>query len=143
MLYIASDHDGWETKEYLKKYLDKKGIEYSDLSSKGHDPKDNYPEFAQAVAKSVLKDKGAFGVLVCDSGAGMSIAANRYKGIRATLLLDEWTTLRARKDEDANVAVFGRKLTKPRKAAALLSKFLRIEFSKKPRHKRRIKMLDA
>lgn len=143
MLYIASDHAGWKTKEHLKKYLDKKHVKYEDLSSKKYNPHDHYPEFAQAVAKKVLKEKGSFGVLVCDSGAGMLVAANRFKGIRATLLLNNWTTLRARKHEDANVAVFGEELTKPRTAAKLLGKFLRLDFSSADRHRKRIKMLDA
>ena len=136
MIYIASDHAGWRTKEVIKNCLAKKGKVFIDLSSPYFNPQDDYPLIAKKVARQVAKNKNSWGVLICDTGIGMSIAANRVKGIRAALVFNDWMVLRARKHEDANIIVFGEELQKPEKAVKMLEKFLRIKFSGANRHRR-------
>ncbi len=142
MIYIASDHAGWDLKEYIKKYFDKKGIKYLDLSNPYFDKKDDYPVFAKKVAGSVYKDKRSKGILICDTGIGMSIAANRKKGIRAALVFNEWMAERSRQHNDANVLVLGAELQSKKKALRMIDIFLSTPFSKAVRHRRRVKILD-
>ena len=140
MIYIGSDHAGYETKEYIKNFLEKNKIKYKDFSPKTKQG-DDYPDHAKKVAKSVAKDKGSKGILICGTGVGMTIAANRIKGVRSALLLDEYTTKKARSSNDANVACLrGWKFSKP-KATKLIKLFLKTPFDKKTRRQRRIKKL--
>ncbi len=142
MIYIASDHAGWDLKEYIKKYFNKKGVKYLDLSNPYFDKKDDYPIFGKKVANSVYKDKRSKGILICDTGIGMSIAANRKKGIRAALVFNEWMAERARQHNDANILVLGAELQSKKKTLKMIDIFLSTPFSKAARHRRRVKILD-
>jgi ribose 5-phosphate isomerase B len=141
MIYLGSDHAGFETKEAVRKYLEKKKISYVDftpLLEKG----DDYPDSARFVANSVAKNKGSRGVLVCGSGTGMAIAANRVKGVRAALAYDKFSAVMSRKDNDANVITLrGRGFSKTT-AVKLVDIWLNTKFSNEPRHKRRIAKLE-
>ncbi len=139
MLYIASDHAGWELKEKIKSYLDKKNIKYQDLSNISFDEKDDYPVFAQKLSKLVVKNK-AKGILICDTGIGMSIVANKHKGVRAALAFNEWMAERSRQHNDANILVLGAQLYGVRKAIRMIEVFLKTKFSKVSRHKKRLAM---
>jgi|TARA_B100002003_G_C13900091_1_gene438555 ribose 5-phosphate isomerase B len=141
MIYIGSDHAGYETKEYIKKFLEKGKIEFKDFSKKTK-PGDDYPDSAKKVARAVVKDKNSKGILVCGTGVGMTIAANRIKGARATLLLDEYTTKKARSSNDANVACFRGWHFSKAKSTKLIKIFLKTPFDNKSRRQRRIKKLD-
>ena len=139
-IYIGADHAGFALKEQVKAKLLHDGHEIYDLSPNYREG-DDYPVSAHAVATHVSKDPGSRGVLVCGSGVGVTIAANRVKGIRAFDAYDEATTKLAREHNDANViALSGWHLNFP-KAKKLLSVFFGTKASKAERHVRRVKQL--
>jgi ribose 5-phosphate isomerase B len=139
-LFLGADHAGFGLKEELKKWLDKSGIGYKDLSPVYTD-EDDYPEIAFAVAKKVARTKGARGILICGSGVGVAIAANRLKGVRSFDAFDERTVKLAREHNDANViALSGWHLTAT-EAQKLLKIFFVTKASTAERHKRRVKQL--
>ena len=84
MIYLGADHAGWQLKEEIKKYLEELGQPYEDLGNKELEPKDDYPDFALAVARKVVEVKGK-GILFCATGVGMCLAANKVGGIRAAV----------------------------------------------------------
>jgi ribose 5-phosphate isomerase B len=140
-IFLGADHAGFGLKEELKRWLDKTSVDYKDLSPVYTD-EDDYPEIAFAVAKKVTRAKGARGILVCGSGVGVAIAANRQKGVRAFDAFDEQTVKLAREHNDANViALSGWHLTAA-EAQKLLKIFFATKASTAERHKRRVKMLD-
>jgi ribose 5-phosphate isomerase B len=133
--FIASDHAGYELKEYLKdKYA------FIDLGT-FNDSSVDYPDYAKKLCKYVLKER-SLGVLICGTGIGMSIAANRNKGIRAALCNDVGVAELARLHNNANVLVLGGRVTKPIEASKIVKRFFDAKFSNEDKHKRRIKKLD-
>ncbi|MFA5184899.1 MAG: RpiB/LacA/LacB family sugar-phosphate isomerase [Patescibacteria group bacterium] len=139
-IYLGADHAGFGLKEELKPFLQKIGIIYMDLAPVFTD-EDDYPQIATAVAKRVAKTKDALGVLVCGSGVGVTMAANRVKGVRAFDAYDEQTVKLAREHNDANVIALSGWRQSATEAKKLLKTFFATEFSKAPRHHRRVKML--
>ena len=142
MIYIGADHAGYKLKEKVEKWLIKEGYCVEDLSpafKKG----DDYPKVGFKVAKVVVKEKDARGVLICGSGVGVAMAANRVKGARAAFVHDPKEVKMARVDEDANILTLSGWNMNLKKAQSLLKPFLTTKFSKAVRHKRRIKQLDA
>jgi len=107
--YIATDHAGIDLKDYTVELLKDKGHEVVDLGPFSKERVD-YPDFAHKVAESVLADTGTQGVLICGSGIGMSMAANRHAGIRAALCHDAYTATVARGHNDANILCFGERI---------------------------------
>ena len=101
---IASDHAGYSLKEEIKKTLDSLHVEYEDLGPQGTDSVD-YPDYARKVAEAV--QNGSRGILCCGTGIGMSIAANKFRGVRAALCSDELAARMSREHNDANVLVLG------------------------------------
>ena len=139
--YLGSDHAGYKTKEALQKYLVKKGIETIDLGA--HDEgRVDYPDFAEKVAKMVAKDKDSFGLLVCGTGIGMSIAANKVKGIRAANPFNTKTAALAREHNNANVICLSGRMYKDSDAKKILGAFLKAKPSKLVRHVKRIKKIS-
>lgn len=141
VVVIGSDHAGYRTKEAIKKALAGDGYEIVDVG--GFDPSgsDDYPPYAKDVADAVASDKSVKGILVCGSGTGMVIAANKVKGIRASVVYDAYSARMARHDNDANViALRGRKFPQ-RDAVRFARLFLKTEFSGIDRHKRRINQI--
>ena len=134
---IGSDHGGFETKEFLKQALEQMGITTDDIGTYSTESCD-YPLIADKMADVILKKQADFGVLVCGTGIGISIAANRHKGIRAALLYSEETAALAREHNDANVAVFGGRTQKKEDVLRYLEIFLATSFSGGERHCRRI-----
>ncbi len=112
MLYIASDHGGFNLKQTVTECLDAQGIEYTDLGVDSRDSVD-YPDFAAAVARKVGSSPDAQGILICGTGIGMSIAANKFPGVRAALVHDEFTARMAREHNDANILVLGGRVLEP------------------------------
>lgn len=139
MIYIASDHAGYELKNHLKRYLDKIDLEYEDLGTNSKKSVD-YPDYAKKVALKIRHTNNK-GVLICGTGTGMVIAANRFKGIRAALIYDEYSARKARQDNDSNIACLRGRNFNIRKAKHILSIWLKTNFAKKRRYKRRIKKL--
>ena len=138
--YIGSDHAGFKTKESLQKFLEKKGIQTLDLGTHDEESVD-YPDYAEKVAKKVAKDKGSFGLLICGTGIGMSIAANKVKGIRAANPFDTKTATLARAHNNANIICLSGREYKAEFAKKILNAFLNAKPSKLARHKNRVKKI--
>ncbi|MBL6969825.1 MAG: ribose 5-phosphate isomerase B [Campylobacterales bacterium] len=108
--YIGADHAGIEIKKFVKELFEKLGHEVEDLGPFSHDRVD-YPDFAAKVCEAVLKDQDSKGILICGSGIGMSMAANKFDGIRAALCHNEYSAKMAREHNDANVLCLGERVS--------------------------------
>ena len=139
--YIATDHAGVDLKDYTVELLRNKGHEVVDLGPYNKDRVD-YPDFAHKVATSVLEDKGSQGVLICGSGIGMSMAANRHEGIRAALCHDAYTAQVARGHNDANILCFGERIVGRGVAESIIDAWLNSDFEG-GRHCARVEKIEA
>lgn len=139
-IIIGSDHAGYKVKEKLKKYLAGKKIKFEDIGTDSEKPVD-YPEIAIKAAKIVAKDKNAKGILVCGSGIGMAIAANKVKGIRAAAAYDEYTAKMSRMDNDSNILGLRGRLFPYEKTKRIVNIWLNTKFSGNARHIRRIEKI--
>ncbi|HIV49096.1 ribose 5-phosphate isomerase B [uncultured Helicobacter sp.] len=126
-VFIASDHAGFGLKEFVKEILSKLGLEVCDLGAYSQDRVD-YPDFAQKLCESVLATPESRGVLICGSGIGMSIAANRFSGIRAALCTDSYLAKMARLHNDANVLCMGERVIGQGEAEEIVMQFFGVEF---------------
>ncbi len=138
-ILIASDHAGFNLKEKIKKFLLKKGKIVLDLGTKNNNSVD-YPDFAHLVAKKLKRNNYQFGVLICGSGVGMSITANKHKNIRAALCYTENAAKLSREHNNANIIALGARLTKVNVALKCVQTFLKTNF-KGGRHLRRVKKI--
>lgn len=136
---IGSDHAGFRRKEELKRFLENKKIAVEDVGTHSKDSVD-YPDFAEKVGKKVAKEKNSDtrGILVCGSGTGMVIAANKVKGVRAVAAYDNYTAKMARLDNDTNVLGLRGRGFPIDKTKRIVSTWLSTGFSNKPRHKKRL-----
>jgi len=139
MIYLGSDHGGFELKEAIKMHLDKKRVKYKDSGAYSEEPVD-YPDIAYKVAKKVAKEK-AKGILICGTGIGMCIAANKVKGIRAALAYDKYSAEMSRLHNDANVLCLRGRKVNFKKQLKIADVWLKTKFSGEERHKRRIAKL--
>lgn len=126
MIYVGCDHGGYQLKLELMKYLDENGFEYSDMGCNG-EPVD-YPDIAEAVCRKVTENDTNKGILVCGTGIGISMAANKIKGIRAALCADWYSAKYTRLHNDANVICMGGRTTGAGSAVEMLDVFLHTEF---------------
>lgn len=126
MIYIGCDHGGYQLKLELKKYLDDKGFSYTDMGCDGEAV--DYPDIAEAVCKKVLESEENRGILLCGTGIGISMAANKIKGIRAALCADWFSAKFTRLHNDANVICMGGRTTGAGSATEMLDVFLHTEF---------------
>jgi len=138
-IFIASDHAGYKLKESIKISLDKKKIKYSDLGPED-DVKVDYPDYAHKVAKKVKTSKNNVGILVCGSGIGMNITANRHKNIRAAQCFNLKSTKLSRLHNDANIITLGSRLLTKNNSLKYVSTFLNTKFES-GRHTKRIKKI--
>ena len=136
-IYLGADHAGFALKEKIKKWLTQKKISFVDLGDTTLKPKDDYPDYAVKVAKKVVKSKSK-GILICGSGQGVCIVANKIKGIRAALAEHIKDAYLARKDDDCNVLCLQGRGTNFNKAQKIVQTFLETNFSTISRYKRRI-----
>lgn len=141
VIYLGADHAGFSLKEKIKKYFDKSHISYTDMGGKGNKD-DDYPDFAFKVAKSVAKNKDSKGILVCGTGTGMVIAANKVKGIRAAVAYDEYSTRMAREHNNTNILCLRGRNFSDNKNLELVKIWLKSEFDGMGRHKRRLKKIE-
>ena len=137
---IGSDHGGFDLKENLKQHLDANGISYVDLGTHNKDSTD-YPDYAQAVGESVIENKAELGLLVCTTGIGMCITANKISGIRAALVADEATASLTREHNNANVLCLAGKTTPAEAARKIVDAFLAAKFEG-GRHERRVNKME-
>jgi len=141
-LYIGSDHAGYSMKNSLKEYLVERGHDVVDVGTFSEDSVD-YPDIAREVSEKVLENPGAFGVLVCGTGIGMQMTANKLKGIRATVATNENMAEMSRKHNDANVITLGGRTTELELAKKIIDKFLATEFENEERHVRRVRKMEG
>ncbi len=139
MLYIGADHRGYFIKEKLKSWLAVQGILHQDLGAEILTADDDYPDYAAAVSRAVAKkpDENK-GILICGSGAGVCIAANKFKGVRAALAINVEMAQAARKDDDVNILCLAADFINENEALQIIDAWLHTPFSNEERHKRRI-----
>jgi ribose 5-phosphate isomerase B len=143
ILYIGSDHAGYQMKEEIKKYLAGKETKVVDLGCFSNESVD-YPDIAREVCEKVAEEKTNLGILICGTGIGMMMAANKRPGIRAAVCTHEEMSKMARLHNDANVLCLGSKIIQADLAKKLTDIFLETEFEDEERHRRRIeKMMKA
>lgn len=136
-IIIGSDHAGFRAKEKLKAILAKKGVKIDDVGTNSQDSVD-YPDYAAKVARKVAKTRGSKGILICGSGIGMVIVANKVRGIRAVAAYDNYTARMSRNDNDTNVLCLRGRGFPFGKSRMIVDVWLKTPFSGKARHKRRI-----
>lgn len=141
MIAIASDHGGYDLKEQVKKYLEKRGLEYKDFGC--HDKEScDYPDFIKPAAKAVAGGECDRGIVICTTGVGVSICANKIPGIRCALCADPVTAQLTRLHNDANMLSLGAGVTGEFLALDIVEKFLDTPFSEDERHRRRIGKIE-
>ena len=138
-IFLASDHAGFLLKKAIIEFLTKKGIKILDLGTKNNKSVD-YPDFAHLLSRKIKDKKNNFGILVCGSGIGMSMTANRHRNIRAALCHNSKSAILSRKHNNANVIALGSRLTKKKVALKCINVFLKTNFEG-GRHFRRIKKI--
>jgi ribose 5-phosphate isomerase B len=137
---IGSDHAGFTLKEDVKKFLSQRDLEIEDMGTHSTDSVD-YPDFGMEVARLVSSGKAKSGILVCGSGVGMSIVANRFPGVRAALSLDRETAIMSRKHNDSNILVLAGRRSDIETAESIVSAWLETEFEG-GRHQKRLDKID-
>lgn len=139
MLYIGADHRGYNLKEELKKFLEQKKVKFQDLGNLEYDKEDDYPDFAKKVAEKISsnskKDKG---ILICGTGIGMSIAANKFKGIRAGICLSGYMAKKAVEANDINILCLAADITDVGTSKKIIQESLKSKFKKEECYKRRL-----
>ena len=141
MIALGCDHGGYELKQEIKKYLDEKGIEYKDFGCDSTESVD-YPVYAKKVAKAIQSGECEKGILICGTGIGISIAANKIKGVRCALCSDCFSAQATREHNNANVLAMGGRVIGPGLAVKIVDTFLNTEFSNDERHVRRISQIE-
>ena len=138
-IYIASDHAGFGMKEKLKKFL--KNYEIVDLGALKYKKEDDYPDYAVKLAKKVAKQKNGKGILICGSGHGMAIAANKVKGIRSSVAWNQKSVKYAKKHNNVNAISLPAQLINQKQAEKIINIWLKTKFSKEKRHIRRLRKI--
>ena len=140
MIAIGSDHGGYKLKEEIKKYFDEKGIEYRDFGTDSEERTD-YPIYAKKVAQAVQSKECEGGILLCRSGYGMTVVANKFKGIRAASISNEEAAKLAKADDDINVITLGGDYLTINEAICIIRNWLATEF-KGGRYAERLEMIN-
>ncbi|QQG43584.1 MAG: RpiB/LacA/LacB family sugar-phosphate isomerase [Candidatus Daviesbacteria bacterium] len=142
MIFIGADHRGFELKERLKKNLIDEGYEITDLGNDHLDGNDDYVIFAEKVAKAVVNDIENRGIILCGSGVGVDMVANKIDGVRSALVFDIARAKQAREHEDANVISLPADVLDEETALEIVKTFLTTQFSGEERHVRRLEELE-
>ena len=141
MIAIGSDHGGYELKKEIMAHLDARGLEYKDFGTYS-DASCDYPVYGKAVANAVASGECERGIIICGTGIGISITANKVHGIRAALCGDCFSAEATRQHNDANVLALGARVVGPGLALKIVDTFLDTPFSNSERHIRRIEMIE-
>jgi len=141
MIALGSDQAGYELKQVVIRHLEERGLAYKDYGSYNADPVD-YPIYGKKVAQAIVDGECDKGILICGTGIGISIAANKMKGIRAAVCSDCFSAEATRLHNDANILAFGARVVGPGLAEKIVDVFLDTEFSGVERHKRRVDMIE-
>lgn len=141
MIGIGSDHGGFALKEAIKKHLEERGLEYKDYGTYS-DASCDYPVYGRAVAKAVAAGECDLGILICGTGIGISITANKVPGVRAALCSDCFSAEATRQHNNANILALGARVLGEGLALKIVDTFLDTPFSNDERHVRRISMIE-
>lgn len=139
---IGADHAGFMMKEELAAEIRKLGHDLLDVGAHHEDPSDDYPDFAEAVGKALMEGKAERGVLICGSGVGVSVAANKMPGIRAAVCHDAYSAHQGVEHDNMNVLVLGSRIIGPELARELVRTYLAARFTNEERHCRRLAKVD-
>ena len=135
---IGADHGGFGLKSQLVQFVEELGHEVVDVGAHTNDPSDDYPDFAKVVALSVASDQAERGIMVCGSGVGASVAANKVRGVRASVCHDTYSAHQGVEHDDMNVLCLGDRIVGVELARELVRAFVSARFSGEERHKRRL-----
>jgi ribose 5-phosphate isomerase B len=141
-VFTGADHRGFELKNQLREQLQHAGHEVEDEGALTLDQQDDYPRYAYTVTTKVLGEDGSLGLLVCGSGQGMAMAANKVRGIRAALVWSPAEARAARHDDNANILVLPADMIDGDTARAIVDEFVTTEFSGEERHRRRLEQIE-
>jgi ribose 5-phosphate isomerase B len=139
---IAADHAGFDLKQFLAAFLADSGSAVFDLGTHNHEPVD-YPDMAVLATRAVLDGRADRGIVICGSGAGASVAANKVKGIRAAVAHDTYTAHQMVEHDDVNVLCLGSRVIGEKLAAEIVTAFVAARFSNEERHRRRLEKVKA
>ena len=142
-IYIAADHGGYKMKEMLKTYLLGKGERVEDMGPEAFNPADDYPDFSLSVAQAVAQDHGSLGILLCRSGQGVCIVANKVKGIRTTMAWNKEVAAEGRRDNHANILCFVSDFLSEEETKQIADAWLNEKPATEERHVRRVKKIEA
>lgn len=137
MIYLGADHGGFSYKEKIKKFLDELKYKYEDLGNLKFEPRDDFADYAFEVTKKIKKTKGK-GILICTNGLGMSVVANKLKGIRAVNVTTKKVAIQSREHLDANVLCLGSHVVSWKNVKKIIKAWLETEFFRKERYSRRL-----
>lgn len=144
IIYIGADHRGFKMKEKLVALLSEKKYPVFDVGAFSYDPADDYPDFAEEVAKKVSEmPEDSAGILICGSGAGVCVTANKFKNIRATMAITAEQAMAARSDDHVNVLCLASDYTTEEGAAQIAVGWLNTSFSEEDRHLRRLRKIST
>jgi len=138
MIYIGADHRGFELKEKVRVWLDEWNEKYQDMGAYELDPNDDYTVFAEKVASLVADNKDSRGVILCGSGVGVDVVANKFDGIRSSIGKSPEQVKAGRHDDNMNILVIAADYTKEDEAKSMIKMFLNTKFGDKARYKRRL-----
>lgn len=141
MIYIGADHRGYEFKEIIKNYLKDEGYSFEDVGNSVIDEGDDYVDFAKNVSEKVLEKEDNKGILICGSGIGVDIVANKFKGIRSGLCSSPEQARAGRNDDDINVLSMGADFIEEDEVLKIIEKFINTDFSKEERFSKRIEKI--
>ena len=142
-VYIGADHRGFHLKDKLAQWLREEGHEVTDCGNTIYDPVDDFPDYSFAVADRVVADEGSRGIIICGSGGGVTICANKVKGVRCTTAVHVADVKHNRQADDINVLALSADYTDFDEAKELVAAFLLIEFEAQERHVRRLNKVAA
>jgi ribose 5-phosphate isomerase B len=135
---LGADHAGYHLKQQLREWLSERRIEVTDVGAESLDPGDDYPDFARRVAESVARGEADIGIIICSTGIGSCIVANKVRGVRAALCHDTFCAKMSRLHNDANVLCLGANVVAPGLALEIAEAWLAAAFSGEERHVRRL-----
>ncbi len=142
MVFLGADHRGFELKEKIKKHLQNQGWQFQDLGNDHSDPSDDYVDFAHKVGDAVRINPDYRGIVLCGSGVGVDIVANKIDGIRCALVFDHQRAIQSRQHENANMMALPADTLSENQAWEMVRAFLETPFSADPRHVRRIDKIE-
>ena len=143
MLHLGADHRGYNLKEKIKNWLEGQGIDFEDVVADKIIPEDDYSDYAKLVAGAVAKNtKEATGILICGSGVGMCVVANKFKGVRCGLVFSKEMTQAAKADDDINILALASNFTKEGDALDIVDAWLKTNFKNEEKYIRRINKIS-